>query len=153
MEFLAGLVQPFQVPAIHHKHHSSCVGIVMPPVGPHLFLAPDVPHNQCRAAPVRLQCLHIETHSGHCHHTLVVLQLVKQRGLSWSIQAQHQDLCLFLILGSVNTHVLRMQSVSVELSLFVQLCKLRWVHSVCLLSYEERVIPPLCCVQIPSGLA
>ena len=104
MEFFAGLVQARLIAAVHHEHQSGRVIVVMLPVGPHLPLAPHVPHGQAGAAPVRLQRLHVEAHGRHGHHALVVNQFVEEGGLPWAVQAQHQDLGLLPKLGSTNTH-------------------------------------------------
>lgn len=137
MKFLAGLFQPFLIAAVHHKHQSGCVSIVMPPVWPHLLLTPHIPHRQAWVAPVRIQSFHVKTHCWHGHHTLVVLQLVKQGGLSRAIQTQQQDLCLFLRLRSMHTHIPTVQSKYPSLG---SMCTVFSVALVCLVSSEECVV-------------
>lgn len=105
VELLAGLVHSPLIPAVHHKDQSCRVRVVMLPMRPHPLLASHVPDCQTRAAPVRLQRLHVEAHRRHGRHVLVVLQLVQQGRLSRSVQPQQQDLRLFLTLGSMCTHV------------------------------------------------
>lgn len=92
------LVQTLPVRAVHHEHDGRHVVVEALPVLPHLPLAADVPDGQGDVLPVLfgVQHLHVEADGGRGGDEGVVLQLVEEGGLPRVVQAQEQDLGLWL---------------------------------------------------------
>lgn len=145
VKLLAGLVHSPLIAAVYHKNQSGRVRVVMLPMRPHPLLASHVPNCQTGAAPVRLQCLHIEAHSRHRRHVLVVLQLVQQGCLTRPVQSQQQDLSLSLTPGSMHTHVLLSRASQLSTPPLYNLPRLPYLYACLASSSSER----LCALRMP----
>lgn len=96
------LSQTLPVRAVHDEHNSCCVMVETLPVLAHFPLTTDIPHGQCDVPPVLspLEHFHVEADRRHGADTRVVLQLVEEGRFSGVVQAQKEDLGLWLFRSS-----------------------------------------------------
>jgi len=94
LKLLLSLSDPLPIIAVHDKDQALGVLEVMTPKWPDFVLAADVPHSE--ADVLVFHCLDIEPNSGNSGDNLAKLELVQDRGLTGSIESDHQDPHLLL---------------------------------------------------------
>lgn len=94
VEFLTGLSDTLSIRTVDDKDHTVDVVVIVAPQRTDLGLTSNVPDGEGDA--LVLDCLDVEADGGDGGHDLTETQLVKDRGLSSRIEADHHDLALLV---------------------------------------------------------